>query len=64
MPSYLNIVGQKVKQIDHVKLLGVQIDLNLHFDLYAKELCLKINQQLCFFENTFHSSIEKKLKYS
>ena len=45
----LNIDGQRVKQSEHVKLLGVQIDNKLHFDKHVKELCQKINQKLCAF---------------
>ena len=39
----LNIDGQKIKQSEHVKLLGVQIGNKLHFDKHVKELCQKIN---------------------
>ena len=45
----LNIDGQRVKQSEHVKLLGVQIDNKFHFDKLVKELCQKINQKLCAF---------------
>ena len=41
----LNIDGQKTKQSEHVKLLGVQIDNKLNFDMNAKELCQKMNQK-------------------
>ena len=44
---FLNIDGQKVKQSEQVKLLGVQIDNKLHFDIHVKELCQKINLKLC-----------------
>ena len=45
----LNIDGQKIKQSEHVKLLGVQKDNKLHFDKHVKEQCQKINQKLCAF---------------
>ena len=45
----LNIDGQKTKPSEHVKLLGVQIDKKLHFDMNVKELCQKMNQKLCAF---------------
>ena len=45
----LNIDGQKMKQSEHVKLLGVQIDNKLNFDVHVKEPCQKINQNLCAF---------------
>ena len=38
IPYFLNFDGQKVTQSEHVKLLGVQIDNKLHFDMHAKEL--------------------------
>ena len=42
----LNIDEQKVRQSEYVKLRGIQIDNKLHFDMHAKELCQKINEQL------------------
>ena len=45
----LNIDGQKIKQSVHVKLLGVQIDNKLNFNVHVKELCKKMNQKLCAF---------------
>ena len=45
----LNIDGQKIKQSEHVKLLGVQIDNKLNFNAHIKELCKKMNQKLCVF---------------
>ena len=47
----LNIHVQKINQSEHVKLLGVQIDNKLNFDMHDKELCLKMNLKLCAFEN-------------
>ena len=41
--SFLSIDGQKVKQSEHVILLGVDIDSKLVFDEHAKEFCQKIN---------------------
>ena len=32
---------QRVKQSEHVKLLGVQTDNKLYFDVYVKDLCKK-----------------------
>ena len=45
----LNIDGQKIKQSEHVKLFGVQIDSKLNFDMHVKELCQKMIQKLCAF---------------
>ena len=45
----LNTDGQKIKQSEHVKLLGVQIDNKLNFNVHIKELCKKMNQKLCAF---------------
>ena len=45
----LNIDGQKIKQSEHVKLLGVQIDNKLNFNVHVKELCKKMNQKLSAF---------------
>ena len=45
----LNIHGQKIKQSEHVKLFGVEIDDKLNFDMHVKELCQKMNQKLCAF---------------
>ena len=45
----LNIDGQKIKQSEHVKLLGVQIDNKLNFNVHIKELCKKMNQKLFAF---------------
>ena len=44
-----NIDGQKIKQSELVKLLGVQIDNQLSFDMHVMELCQKMNQKLCAF---------------
>ena len=44
----LSIDGQKIKQSDHVKLSGVEIDSKLNFDTHDKELCQKT---VCVFEN-------------
>ena len=35
----LNIDGQEVKQNEYVKLLGVQIDKKVNFDVCVKEVC-------------------------
>ena len=48
---YLNTDGQKVTQSEYVKLLGVQTDNKLYFDMHVKELSQKINQTICIFEN-------------
>ena len=45
----LNIDGRKIKESEHVKLLGVQIDNKLYFNVHIKELCKKMNQKLCAF---------------
>ena len=45
----LNIGGQKINQSEHVKLLGVQIDKKVNFNVHVKELCKKMNQKLCAF---------------
>ena len=45
----LNIDGQKIKQSEHAKLLGVQIDNKLNFDMHLKEFCQKMNKKLCAF---------------
>ena len=45
----LNIDGKKVRQSEHVKLLGIQIDNKLYFDMHVKELCQNINKNyVCF----------------
>ena len=43
------IDGEKVRQSEHVKLLGVQISNKSNFDMHVKELCQNINQELCAF---------------
>ena len=45
----LNIDGQKIKQREHVKLLGIEIDSKSNFDMHVKEPCQKMNQKLCAF---------------
>ena len=45
----LSFDGQKIKQSEHLKLLGVQIVNKLNFDMHVKELCQKMNQKLRAF---------------
>ena len=47
----LNIDGQKIEQSEHIEFLGVQIDDKVNFDIHVTELCEKMNQKLCVFEN-------------
>ena len=62
----LNIDGQKIKQSEHVKLLGVQIGSKLNFNVHVKELCKKMNQKLSAFSRMrpFLNREKEKLKYS
>ena len=42
----LTIDGRKIKQSEHVKLLGVQINSKLNFNVHVKELYQNMNQKL------------------
>ena len=44
----LNIGGQKINQSEHVKLLGVQIDKKLNFNVHVK-VHMQRNFRMCFF---------------
>ena len=45
----LNIDGQKIKQNENVKLLGVQIGNKSNFNVHVTKLCQKMNQKVCAF---------------
>ena len=45
----LTIDGRKIKQSEHVKLLGVQINSKLNFNVHVKKLYQKLNQKLYAF---------------
>ena len=60
----LNIDGQKIKQSEHIELLGVEIDNKLNFDMHVKELCQIMNQKLCAFSRIRPFLNREKLKYS
>ena len=46
LPKCFSVKGKEVKCIDHVRLLGVEIDRGLKFDLHISDICKKASRQI------------------
>ena len=45
----LNIVAEKISSTEHIKLLGIEIDSQLRFNMHVKTLCDKTNRKVSAF---------------
>jgi len=62
----LNIARKKIKAIDYVKLLGIEIDSKLMFRKHVETLCCKVNKKItAFFRlNNFISTKQSQATYN